>query len=280
MKHWGSSRCLRWFLVVTRTQCRELQHAVISIVEEPCSLFSLAFVLLCSLFGLPLALARCSVSWRRPLRLSVCLCLLPVSRPRRTGCESNCCYSLSTMNSLRKVCSAAAIVPRHARRFGGDRRYRHPEIYSPAGGWWNTNPNAKRNTLIAAGVIASIATPIALTSMQLEVCFVRQIVEACPVLPPCRVSSTQAIDSPVCLLNLHVVPSPRANPHHDYGSFRTRVCRRPQRALVQQISAATEANRVEGATTKQNITNAKHNQCEVYSPTYTNTHFCTAVSYR
>eukprot|EP00591_Stephanopyxis_turris_P000225 CAMPEP_0195519640 /NCGR_PEP_ID=MMETSP0794_2-20130614/15185_1 /TAXON_ID=515487 /ORGANISM="Stephanopyxis turris, Strain CCMP 815" /LENGTH=102 /DNA_ID=CAMNT_0040648829 /DNA_START=39 /DNA_END=347 /DNA_ORIENTATION=- len=72
------------------------------------------------------------------------------------------------MNSLRKVCSAAAIVPRHARRFGGDRRYRHPEIYSPAGGWWNTNPNAKRNTLIAAGVIASIATPIALTSMQLE----------------------------------------------------------------------------------------------------------------
>ena len=74
------------------------------------------------------------------------------------------------MNSLRKACAqAAAAVPRHARRFGGDRRYRYPEVYSPAGGWWNTNPNAKRNTAVAAAVIFSLAVPVAVTSARLEV---------------------------------------------------------------------------------------------------------------
>ena len=74
------------------------------------------------------------------------------------------------MNSLRKV---AAMAPRHARRFGGDRRYRYPEIYSPAGGWWNTNPNAQRNTAIALAGIASVGLPLAFMSTRLEVCCAR-----------------------------------------------------------------------------------------------------------
>ena len=74
------------------------------------------------------------------------------------------------MNSLRKAyAQAAAVVPRHARRFGGDRRYRHPEVYSPAGGWWNDNPNAKRNTAIVFATVFSLAIPVAVTSMQNEV---------------------------------------------------------------------------------------------------------------
>ena len=74
------------------------------------------------------------------------------------------------MNSFRRACSkTAAAVPRHVRRFGGDRRYRHPEIYSPAGGWWNANPNAKRNTGIVFGIVAALAIPIATISSRLEV---------------------------------------------------------------------------------------------------------------
>lgn len=53
---------------------------------------------------------------------------------------------------------------------GGDRRYHYPKyVWTPAGGWWTTPANAKRNTRFAMVGIALAALPIFYYSTQIEV---------------------------------------------------------------------------------------------------------------
>jgi hypothetical protein len=54
-------------------------------------------------------------------------------------------------------------------RFGGDRKFHYPyHVQSPAGGWWNSNPNAGRNTTVALAGLLCAVVPLFYVSSRLE----------------------------------------------------------------------------------------------------------------